>query len=243
MNRLSKYITTQFDEKGYDIEKVKNLYAITAYDGLECNEIIESDSLLKLKQAACYYGKHPEIIGEKLDKNAELIMDHALYCPIAAILDMESIKIKEVYPFDPEEVKLPIEASKFRLDGDAGLIRKYIQIFFGSNDNYMRQTGVRIIESQNITANILSQLLCTKTMNPKKYTVTILIDKEVSLLGHLKCLVLPEKLLAYESFLRLTTKTDLVIKPYTTEPNIHPAYYNTVVNSKIREFYSENGLL
>lgn len=251
MYHLERYINMQFDEKKYNIEEVKSLCAIVAYDGLECSEIIESDCLLKPREAdypfCLYYGNHPNIIGEEIDKNETLTGDFEFYCPVAIIMDMDGIVIKEAYPFDPSalgaDVKISKELYKFCLGNDALTIRKYVRVFFGSNENYIRKRGVKVIEEGSVTAHRLSQILKTNTANQKKYTVSLLIGEEIHLLNCIKCIILPEKLLAYDCFSKLKTKSDIVIKAYETEMNVHPMLYNFVVSQKISEFYSENGLL
>lgn len=249
MYHLVRYINKQFDEKDYKIEEVKPLCAIVAYDGMECSGIIESDSLLRCRQAKkpVYYGKHPEIVGKGIDINEKLTGAHEFYCPAAFILDIEGIKIKETYPFDPAELGdheiISKELFKFSLGEDVLTIRKYIRVFFDSNENYIRKSGVKIIENESVTAHVLSEMLRTNALNQKRYTISLFVEEEIHPLECIKCMILPEKLLAYDCFRNLKTKPTITIKTYETEPNVHPMLYNLAVNEKIREFYSENGLL
>lgn len=247
MHYLIGYVNKQFDENDYKIEEVKLLYAVAAYDGLECSEIIDADCLLEHWEAGTlvYYGICPKIVGEEIDINEPLTGDHEFYCPVAFILDPTGIKIKEAYPFDPFElgdVKISTERSKFCLGNDVLTIRKYIRVFFGSNENYIKKRGVKVVEKESVIAHILSQMLGANILNRKKCTVSLFVE-EIHPLECIKCIILPEKLLAYDCFRNLETKADITIKTYETEPYIHPMFYNLAVDNKIREFYSENGLL
>lgn len=195
-----------------------------------------------------YYGCSPAMIGEHIGKDTELEYALDLYCPVLMVLDLPALlkdgKVEGIFPFDPEQCEEEMKQGDFSLEISERGIKAYVAFFYGTHQNYI-YCEPKLVQEKDIRPNMGLSILYTlhskASCNEWANRVSILIHKGVSLIDYMKCIILPEKLMAYESFQPVLTKDGLVCKTYRILAHRVPWAYNQTVFDLYMEYLKEEG--
>ena len=240
----------------YPLEQ-KNIKILVSSKSYDVNEFLKGgeSNPAALSIQKVYYGKAPEVIKEHDIKDKSRLKDQILYCPVGIVFDTaklsEAGKISEIYPFDPDVLKIEnLRSPAYRLKYDE--ISRYVQIFFGSNIKYMDEEAQQIDDFLTciITLNELHNPdrcggFTEDTFEPKQITITLYIKNFGNFLEvikdfpeFIKLIILPEK--ALEKLLKKPTIAGILkkipTKTYRTKQYQAPSTYNRDIDLILREY-------
>lgn len=247
-------LSSFLSEYPIDQNNIKILVSSKSYDVKEFTKGIAESGSATLSVQKAYYGKSPEVIKKEDARDKSELKNKLLYCPVGVVLDTamlsEAGKISEIYPFDPDVLEIENRRSPiYRLDYSE--IPGYIQIFFGSNSNYMDEEA-QYIDDCLTCIETLNELhnpdLCGKftknTYEPKQITITLFIKNFENFFEmindfpeFIKLIILPEKLLEKRRVADILKK--IHTKTYRTKPYEAPSTYNRDIDLMLREYMEE----
>ena len=142
---------------------------------------------------------------------------------------------------DQLQCHLPVT---FSLGNHDENILKYIECIFGSNEAYL-YGQLKKTDSKSRVISVIEHLY-DKSNNPKLKTIYVDIEYVRLIDENLECIILPERLLAFEEFKSFSKYSDskysgVTIIEYKTNPTHHPAWYNGVVSDLLEGYLREKG--
>ena len=253
MGTLLEYIWEISNSVETDYKNLPLLPVIIGYDAIEAANIAEqiNSNKIKMKQVHAGYGRHSDSIG--INSLARNLDEFEWYCPILLVNNIQKIgrkHIKEIYPFSIEDYKEESickdgpEVERFSLGNHDENILKYIECIFGSNEAYL-YGQLKKTDSKSRVISVIEHLY-DKSNNPKLKTIYVDIEYVRLIDENLECIILPERLLAFEEFKSFSKYSDskysgVTIIEYKTNPTHHPAWYNGVVSDLLEGYLREKG--
>lgn len=197
-------------------------------------------SVFKEQYLYLFYGKPSYSVAQKIEGTRTDL----LYCPCCLIFKNSNINIHKVFPFDSGgymnniykdffHPKMNIE--KFELENSLEGIKKFINVFFEDNNEYINGIAKRI-RSTNAYVDSLINLLLAKgnnQMDERSRTIEIITDKNININNELLGIVLPINLLRTEIIREFITNNNIKYETYFFRPLTRPVEYNQVVFEKV----------
>lgn len=247
---LAKKIEGEIQKAGTGFQNVSPLAFTIGFDGYQCERIICKDGYLEKtdeeKDITLYYGKCPELIQSVVNQKCTE-EDYSLYCPVVILFDVEQIKSKNIYPFNPQRIPEPVKNARWKLEDYAigntfEGIQKYIFAFYRTSQNYLdgitrREEDTEMNDDGGLNScfEIIRNLHQGWSLYEGDQTVSVLTEERINLYDCIKGIILPEKLMAFEAFQQLKTKEGLLVKTYPTKRHRAPTAYAGVVADLCRE--------
>lgn len=254
-----QYPIINFIEKNYDssTDKKEFLPFVHSCDSFSLEAIIEEGTLnttmcpvFKKEYLYFFYGKPAYKVAQNIKENRT---DY-LHLPCCLIFKSEIINIIKVFPFDSGgfengmyekffHKKMKIE--KFELENSLEGISKYINVFFGDNDEYINGIGKRNI-STNAYIESLSNLLLAEgsfDMDERSRTVEVISEESIKLKNYLLGIVLPVDLRRRELISDFIKNNNIKCETYNYRPLTRPAEYSQVVFERVMAIIGKSGIL
>lgn len=248
MSALLEYIREVVGEEHEN--NIPVLPIVMAYDGKNANYIANKLNLNKIETDGeenlfSSYGKHSDNIDGHNEQNN---LEYVLYCPVVFIFDIENIDpeaIKSIYPFSPKAFledaigKDIREVESFDMGTSIDNVVKYIECFFGTNKDYFYGSPKQV-DKICLQACVIKNLY-DKSLDSKVKAVFIELYDFEKIDQNLKCIILPERLMAYPTFTVLAERPGMEVKTYKTNPSWFVGWHNAEVNNLLEEYLIEMG--
>lgn len=225
-------------EKAFESFYIVNLINRSASISLESSSEFSSPS-----NYIVYYGKNPIIISDKITADTILTNSREYYCPIGMVFDIDQLfedkHIKEIYPFDPLKFEVshdknPVDV--FKIDTSFSGIEQYIVYFFGNNSNYKDGEDILVNSPGSVLRDRIFRMHHHDSVQETSLTISIILDESFDFLKYANCIVLPDKLMATDTFQKLAKEKNRCIKTYPIRRGRHPSQYNETVEQLCKEF-------
>ena len=230
---------------------IEQLPLLHSCDCFACRQIIDCEKLearhckvFKENLLYFFYGKPAYPVSEKETKKRTAFE----YCPVCFIVPCEKVAAYRVFPFDTGALEAhkyddfwhhSMSLDNFELDNTVDGIRQYVEVFFGSNYNYIQ--GQASIEKATVDPYIngLTSLLTANgafEIDERARTIEVISRNDVPVNTAVECIILPEILLREPEISKYLEDNKIYHMEYSVRKLTAPSRYNEVVFQKAMEY-------
>lgn len=236
MSALSEMVVRNSEEPLPEV--LPGIVACDGNDSFELLKELKEKNNLEDEEIYIYYGRHADNISKNVAGCDDREKQYALYCPAVFVFNIEKLKLKNSYPFNPESFNPKdkrIKMNDYELGVPIENIQKYISCVYGSNDSYWKGAvdDGKIKDSREMVNLTAMQKISFDT---RLSTVTMLVERIKLLQEYLECIIIPEKLLVYKEFETIQSSETLRIITYETDIVEHPSVYNLLVGNMCKDY-------
>ena len=196
-----------------------------------------------------FYGKPSYITKDELSEDRT----DMLYWPIALVFNVENVQIHHIFPFDSgafikkkfsSAFHRNMRLSDFEIENSIEALQHYVNVFFGSSENYM--SGFVTLHSNEVENNLalssLYNLLTpsgTAEYDERANTIEIVSKESMPVSQYIKLLILPDKFLYNPVVEEFIATNSINYKTYKTRSLVAPIRYNEKIFEIISEYINE----
>ena len=196
-----------------------------------------------------YYGKPSYPVGEK-SKGFRTDFE---YAPVCFILDLQTITIHKVYPFDSGAFLHDLYSSflhrhmkidEFELDGSIDGIKSYVSYIFGNNESYYDGVAIQNVLTGNpYIDGLINMTTAIGTMNfdERSRTIEVISKNNVPIKASVKCIILPKNLLQDKNIVTFLNENNIEYREYKVRQLTHPASYYSQIVDMVENYIKEEG--
>jgi len=184
-----------------------------------------------------FYGKPSYPVGEKVEGHRT----DDEYCPVCFIVPLNKVSIHRAFPFDTGafDAKMysgflhhNLKIEEFEMDHTIESIMKYIKVFFGNNENYLRGDALVREKTHDPYIDGLISLHSaggTQAIDERANTVEIMTKNDVIVADSVEGVIVPESLLRDNDLIQFLEENDIPYIPYAIRRMTAPCMYHGAV--------------
>ena len=256
MSSVSEYIKNHSNGSS----TLKSLPLMHSCDGYDASIIIHNKSLsigecpgfVDEELLRLFYGKP---VYRELPNVSEKVTGEA-FLPVCFIIPFDKIDTYKVLPFDagifPDLVRNGFFHNKmnikdFELDTGIEEIKRYIEVFFTNNYNYMRGKASEVKDVGDFYVDGLIQIhniVGHTQFDEKTNTIEVVTKNEVSVSDVIECIIMPEPL-SRDSKIKpfIHNHSNIDYRYYDVPTLSAPCMYNAVVYQKVMDYFREKEII